>query len=253
MWYVVQTKSGDEQKIVNGLNNQGEDGAYDRCFVPLMEEVSRRGNKSCIRFKRLFAEYLFVETEDPAKIKQMLRKIPGFTRVLGAKEDDGEITFIPITPEDQEFLESLMDDGVMHVSYIKLTKSNKIEKIVGPLARYRNHIVKLETRHRMAVVETDIFGKHRRIKFGLWTDGDPSLPWLDDQMEKDESELIDQKVEIDIGVHPGDHVIDETGVYGDMEFVVDRVDPVHRRVYTTIHLGSAAARVELRADSVRVV
>lgn len=257
MWYVIQTISGEEQKIMMLLQDmQGNETLP--YFVPVYEEVLRSGGKSRISFKKLFPGYIFIETDKPEEVSRYLRKIPDFSRLLGTKEDDNLFSFVPVEANDEAFLKDLFADGIMHVSYVQLSKTNRIERVVGPLARYRNHITKLEIRHRMAIVEAEVFGKTRKIKFGLWTDGDPELPWLSDRINGKEPETLSENwehigPEINIGIRVGDRVVDESGIYGDTEFVVEKVDPVHRRIYTSLNFGIAKARVELAADWVRVV
>lgn len=254
MWYVVQTKSGDEEKIIAAIHRVMKEGSYGECFTPLFEDVRRTGNRTKIIFKRLFPEYLFVETELPELVSKALRSIPNFSRVLGSYDDEGNKIFIPVEKEDELFIKSLLSDGIMRVSFITLSKNNRILEVVGPLAKYKNHITKMEIRHRMAIVEMTVFGKKRRIKFGIWTKDDPALPRFDEYSPEEHIDgPWDIDTEVDIGIHPGDIVIDETGVYGDMEFKVDAVDTRYRRVYTTIFMGITAARLELSADQVRVV
>ena len=58
--YVVQTKSGDEEKIVYALNSLLDEENNEQCFTPLFEDVRRTGNETKIIYKKLFPEYLFI-------------------------------------------------------------------------------------------------------------------------------------------------------------------------------------------------
>ncbi len=268
MWYVIQVKSGQEHDLKLLLESVKEPGAFGESFVPLFEDVKRREGKCTIGFRRLFPGYIFVEADDPRKIFETLRGIPDFTKLLGTVEEDGTKLFIPIGKEDEEFLRTLFKDGIMHVSYIHMAKTGRIDRIAGPLANYKNHITKLEMRHRMAIVEAEMFGKKRRVKFGLWTDEDTSLP----QVEKLKEELfgtgegsfsrkgsgkggdvLGDTVILDLGIHPGDKVMDESGVYGNQIFVVEKVDTKHRTLISTFEMFGTSARIELNADDVRKV
>ena len=253
MWYVIQTVSGDEHKLRDLLGHMGDSDAYSKCFSPVYEEVRRRADSYRITLRRLFPGYLFVETDRPEEVFRMLKSIPEFTRLLGTERDEDDRSFLPIGAEDEAFLKSILDDGVLHVSYVTLSRSHRIEKVVGPLAGYRNHIVKLEFRRREAVVETEMFGKRHRIHFGLWTDGDPAVPWLERQLGREQTPALDEGVALDIGINPGDAIIDETGLYGDQIFIVESVDAAHRRVYATLEMIGTRARVEMSADGVRKV
>ncbi len=251
MWYVVQVESGQEQEMRVLFDKLRSDGAYGECFVPLFEDVKRSGGKCRIGFRKLFPGYVFVECSEPDKLFNTLMGIKNFTKLLGAVEEDGTKVFVPIGAEDEQFMRTLFDEGIMHVSYVHMTKNGRIDKIAGPLAHYRNHITKLELRHRMAVVEAEMFGKHRKVKFGLWTDDDPVLPAI--QRLKGEEDILDGVVDIEIGVRPGDKVVDETGVYGDQVFIVQSVDIKRRVVVSTFEMFGTSARIELRADEVRKV
>lgn len=44
------------------------------------------------------------------------------------------------------------------------------------LIKMSSKIVRLDISHRMAIVETELMGRKRKIKFGLWTDKGPIIP-----------------------------------------------------------------------------
>ena len=253
MWYVIQSRSGDEEVIKSFIETLEDRDSYRRLFIPLYEEVRRSRGKNRILIKKMFPQYLFIDTDDPEGLFDKLKKIPKFKRILSMEEEDHERYFIPVGREDEEFLDSIIDDGIMHVSYIKMKNHSYIEKVTGPLARYRNHITKLDIPHRRAIVEAEIFGKRRKIRFGLWTEGDPYLPWLDEYKEQDRDLPIDRGAVPDIGIHPGDRVKDDTGIYGDLIFTVRSVNPGRRTVYTTFSMQGADAGLELMADEVSVL
>ena len=256
MWYVIQVKSGEESEMKALLDKLRVDGAYGECFVPLFEDVKRSGGKCRIGFRRLFPGYLFVEADDPDKLFETLRGIPEFTRLLGTVETDGSRVFVPVGAGDQEFMKTMFEDRLMHISYVHMGKNGRIDRIAGPLANYRNHITKLELRHRMAIVEAEMFGKKRKVKFGFFTDDDPELPAiarLKAGGEIAKADVLDGKVKFDIGIHPGDKVRDDTGIYGDQIFEVKQVDAGRRTIISTIEMLGTCSRIELNADEVSKV
>ena len=251
MWYVIQVKTGEETEVKTFLDKFRTEGAYTKCFIPLFEDVRRSGGKCRIGFRKLFPGYVFIDSEDPERTFEILRTVPRFTRLLGYDESDGEKLFLPISTEDQAFLQTLFGDGLMHLSYVHISKNGRIDRVTGPLANYRNHITKLELRHRTAIVETEMFGKQRRVKFSFWTDDDPTLPEIEKlKNEAAGSDVLDGVVELDVGIHPGDYVVDETGVYGNQVFLVQKVDIAHRTVLSTFEMFGTQARLELRLDDV---
>lgn len=256
MWYVIQVESGKENDMKVLLDKLRVDGAYGECFVPLFEDVRRSGGKCRIVFRRLFPGYIFVECDDPDRLFDTLKGIPEFTRLLGTTEADGQKLFIPVGDEDREFMETMFEDGLMHISYVHMGKNGRIDKVAGPLANYRNHITKLELRHRMAIVEAEMFGKRRKVKFGFFTDEDPELPEIqklkDDSIYKD-SDILDGRVEFDLGIRVGDRVMDDSGIYGDQVFTVEKLDLRRRTVISTFEMLGTSARIELNADEVSKV
>lgn len=256
MWYVIQVKSGEENDMKVLLDKLRVDESYGECFVPLFEDVRRSGGKCRIVFRRLFPGYIFVECDDPDRLFDTLKGLPEFTRLLGTTEEDGQKVFIPVGDEDREFMETMFEDGLMHISYVHMGKNGRIDKVAGPLANYRNHITKLELRHRMAIVEADMFGKRRKVKFGFFTDEDPALPEIqklkDDSIYKD-SDILDGRVEFDLGIRVGDRVMDDSGIYGDQVFTVEKLDLRRRTVISTFEMFGTSARIELNADEVSKV
>ena len=255
MWYVIQAKSGDEQKLKLLLEARLEQEYYRQCFVPLYEAVRRRQDKCLIIMRRLFPGYLFIDTDNPLEVYKALKKIPDFASILGVKETlESQKLFIPISGDDEDFLNSLLNDGIMHVSYVHLSRTNRIDKVVGPLEKYRKYITKMEYRHRYAIVETEIFGKHRKISFGLWGDEDPRIPWLEKLKKQQLVAIKDDNFppEYDIGIHPGDK-IEYPEIYGDTVFVVDKVDPSHRIIHTTIEMFGCKRNIEMYADDVKKI
>lgn len=257
MWYIVQVKSGEELNVKLLLEKMSSPDSLSGIFVPLYEEVRRSGGKCTISFKKLFPGYIFVESSTPQKVFDILRKIPEFTKLLGSVGADGSKIFIPVEKDDEQFLNSLFYDGIMHVSYIHMASNGRIDMVRGPLDGYQTHIVKLELRHRMAIVEAYIFGKKRRIRFGLWTDDDPRIPWIErvksEDPYADRDISIGEKGQYDIGIYPGDRIVDETGIYGDQVFTVSTVDARRRVVVSNFEIMGMTARIELNADEVKKV
>ena len=126
MWYVVQTQSDNEQSVMALLEHMAEPGIYRRLFVPMFEDVRKRNGRAGIRLRRLFPGYFFVDTDQPDRVFTLLKKIPEFTRLLGANGKDESKLFLHVNADDQAFLDSLMENGLMRVSYVKRAKNGRI-------------------------------------------------------------------------------------------------------------------------------
>ena len=253
MWYVIQTKSGDEEELQGFIESMLPVGLEVSFFIPLYENVWRSGGRGHISIQRLFPGYLFAETAVPEELFMVLKKIPRFTRLLNMEDESGEKVFLSISEDDEDFLRSLMDEEhVIRVSYIHKNKNGRIDNLIGPLKRYENSITKLDIPHRRAIVSTHIFGKDRIIKFGLWTDADPETPWLRKMkgLENDVGETSDNTA--DIGIYIGDHVRDKSGVYGVMDLTVIEVDPRKRVIKVSVELFGSTVTMEMDAEMVEV-
>ena len=247
MWYVIQTKTGEESRVVSLMHGMGTQGSGIRCIVPLFEQVRRNAASYRISLRRLFPGYIIVDTDKPEEVNETIRKVPEFTRLLGAREEDGQRIFIPIEEEDKQFLKTLLKDGMVHVSYVRMKKS-RIDRVIGPLAEYAGNIVKLDMQHRRAIVEKDILGKHRRIYFGLWTDGDPENAWIRKQMDSGDTGAI-PKQDYDIGIHEGDLVRGINGVYEENRMRVLSVDAARRIAEVEVELFGRKLKVPMLADN----
>ena len=250
MWYVIQTVSRTEEELKKQIESLAGKEVCKECLVPLCENVWRKEGIGHISIQRLFPGYLFVDTDQPEEIYRVQKDIKRFTRLLAMPETNGEWVFQAVEEEEKAFISSLLDGGVMHVSYIRMNKNGRIEEIKGPLAEHAAFITKLDVPHRRAIVEKELFGKRRRIKFGLWTDADPRLPWLERQTGRDLSGL--KKEVSDIGIHIGDKVRSES-TYGDMVMMVETVDPVRRVLRTRAELFGTDVSIEVSADAVTKV
>ena len=181
MWYAVQTRTNEEDKIKQIIEQLKSFDKDAECFTPIYEGVKRSGGKNRIYFDMLFPGYVFIDTDHPERIIDSQNKMTEFIKLLGVEKNEYGINIIPVSDEEKSFIESLTDDcHLMHVSIVKLNENHKIESIVGPLAGYWDKIVKMEYRKRRAIVETELFGHKHRVLFGLWGEEDPRLPWMVD-------------------------------------------------------------------------
>lgn len=260
MWYVIQTKSGDEEELQGFIESMLPVGLEVSFFIPLYENVWRSGGRGHISIQRLFPGYLFAETAVPEELFMVLKKIPRFTRLLNMEDESGEKVFLSISEDDEYFLRSLMDEEhVIRVSYIHKNKNGRIDRLIGPLKRYEDSITKLDIPHRRAIVSKHIFGKDRIVKFGLWTDADPVTPWLremkglNSNMGEASSATGEASVgTTDIGIYIGDHVRDKSGVYGDMDLIVNGVDSRKRVIKVSVELFGSKVTMEMDAEMVEV-
>ena len=131
MWYVIQTVNGEEQQVCTWINQRMDRALFRRCFIPLYEDVWRKEGIGNISIRKMFDGYLFIETDRPEDIYEELRKVPGLTILLSEEDQTGK-RFWPIHREEEEFLDNVLWDGLMRVSYIERNANGRITFVAGP-------------------------------------------------------------------------------------------------------------------------
>ena len=273
MWYVIQTMSGKEHEVCLWINTYVDKNLYQRCFVPLYEDVWRKEGIGHISIKRLFNGYIFVETDKPDKVHEQLKSLSELSILLSMDDKKGK-EFVPLHKEEEVFFNTILSDGIMKVSYVGFNRNGKINEVIGPLQSYRDNIVRVDASHRRAIVDVPMLGENKRIKFGLWLDKDPKLDWIETEKKNREqvkavenaapdnpwdwkawkkiNEVKKNKfVDEDLyGYKPGDYVINTTGIYGDTPLQIAEIHPDKNSVVVNVQLFGNMTRVEMGMDEI---
>lgn len=162
MWYVVQVRTGAEENILRQCQKLMTKAVLPRCFIPYYEERKNIRGEWRTQRKVLFPGYLFVITERMSEVYEQLRKVIGYTRMIGVGEE-----IIPLTEEEVAFLESFggkeqivgMSEGVI--------ENSKVIVHSGPLQGKEGYIRKIDRHKRRAWLEVPLFGRVQRIQVGL--------------------------------------------------------------------------------------
>ena len=259
MWDGIQTVNGQEQQVCTWINQRMNQTLYERCFIPLFEDVWRKEGIGHISVKKTFAGYVFIKTDRPNEVYEELRRIPRLAIMLSDQMDQNnqkEKTFIPVSAEEEKFLRSIYTDGIMRVSYIEKNSNGRVTTIIGPLEQYQEYIIKLDLSHRRAVAEIPLFGQIRRMKFGLWCERDAKIPWIEEErrlrrnhMERD-SHTKEKRMLTATGIQPGDYVINTMGICGDQTLKVTGVDERKRTIEVEMELFGEQLSVQMSVDDV---
>lgn len=262
MWYVIQTVNGQEQQVCTWINQRMDQTLFERCFVPLYEDVWRKEGVGHISVRKTFVGYVFIKTDRPDEVYEELRKIPKLAIMLSDQMDQNnqkEKTFIPVSAEEEQFLRSIYMDGIMRVSYIEKNSNGRVTAIIGSLEQYQDYIIKLDLSHRRAVAEIPLFGQMRRMKFDLWCEKDAQIPWIEEEkrlrknhIEK-ECRVKGNSVVSATGLQPGDYVINTRGICGDQTLKVTGIDERKRTIDVEMELFGELLSVQMSVDDVEKV
>ncbi len=259
MWYVIQTVNGQEQQVCTWINQRMDHTLFERCFVPLYEDVWRKEGVGHISIKKTFAGYVFIKTDRPDEVYEELRKIPQFAVLLSDQPDQNnqkEKTFIPVSAEEERFLSSIYTDGIMRVSYIEKNSNGRVTTIIGPLEQYQEYIIKLDLSHRRAVAEIPLFGQMRRMKFGLWCEKDEKIPWIEEEkrLRKNHIEEVcrvkGSHVASTMDLQPGDYVMNIRGICGEQALKITGIDERRGTVDVKMELFGELISVQMSVEDV---
>ena len=127
MWYVIRTFTGKEDDFCLWINAHVDKSLYTRCFVPLFQDVVRREGVGHILIRKMFDGYLFLETDKPEEVEAELKKLPRYSAVMSVMDADGK-TFLSISKSEEMFLNTILVDGMMRVSYVRPDKGNQVKR-----------------------------------------------------------------------------------------------------------------------------
>lgn len=162
MWYVVQVRTGTEEKIKIQCEKNIKEVVLERCFIPYYEERRRiRGEWVTLR-KVLFSGYVFVITEKLTELYRDLKSVIGLTKLIGTGKE-----IVALTEEEIQFLQRIggeeqvveMSEGIIEQSQVKV--------ISGPLMGMEGYIRKIDRHKRKAWLELEMFGRNQMIELGL--------------------------------------------------------------------------------------
>ncbi|WP_165247929.1 antiterminator LoaP [Adlercreutzia sp. ZJ141] len=164
MWYVIQTIGGREQHALNLIAKLVDTVVIQELFIPRCEIMKRIGGVWVKRADVMLPGYVFVVTDDPAKLESELRKnVPLFTKIL--RNND---TFAPLDKEEIAFINAFAKPGTRVVELsIGVIEGDKVVILNGPLLGQTGHIKKIDRHKRLAYLNMTIMGRQKAIKLGL--------------------------------------------------------------------------------------
>ena len=157
-WHVVVTKPGREQQAFNGLLEQRFDA-----YLPVYCKMVRHANRTVIKHKPLFPNYIFVALE-PDQRWYPIGFTAGVWRVL-AYEDGRPIPLPEGLIEDMKKRQAIAG-GVFQLPNVKArayTPGQKVRVIDGNWTGYEG--LYLAADHDRVTLLLDILGGQRKVEF----------------------------------------------------------------------------------------
>lgn len=161
--FVIQVISGQEDRAAALIAKLAQ-GAVEDCFVPKREVAHRKSGQWHRILEKLFPGYVFVRTSAPKRSREVLGRVPAFTRMLTSAGD----TCLPLTADEVAWINATtnMDTHVMEMSE-GVIEGDRVVVIRGPLKGREASITRVDRHKRLAWVDMNMFGRNKTIRVGL--------------------------------------------------------------------------------------
>lgn len=162
MWYVIQVRTGTEEKIRFQCEAKIPKKVLEHCFIPHYEERRKIQGTWRTLEKILFPGYVFLITENVEELFLQLKKIIGLTKLLGTGNEitaltESETAFLKRFGGEEQIVR--MSEGIIEGSRTKI--------LSGPLMGMEGQIRKIDRHKRKAWLEVEMFGRTQLVEIGL--------------------------------------------------------------------------------------
>lgn len=168
MYYVIQVKTGKEQKAIEDiLKNKPDDASFD-VFSPYRKSLRKYKGENKEVIERCFPGYIFVETNDVKQLFKQLYFTPGFQRLLGREADTDN--FVPLNKDESRMIDILYsanNSRITEISHIEVKEGEIIRVLDGPLLGLQTQIKKVNLHKRTVTVEFMLCGRLVEANVGI--------------------------------------------------------------------------------------
>ena len=169
LWYVIQTFTGKEEKLVEMIRRVVPDELYGECFVAYFEQLWHSRQTNQVHILRLFPGYVFITTDDIERVYQSLKNVPAMSKIVASDA----FAFSPLYEREAEFLRDIMDEShVVRLSYAATDGRNHVSYLSGPLEKCKGNILAYEFGRRYALVRLQIADQDKDVRLGIILNND---------------------------------------------------------------------------------
>lgn len=162
--YVIQVVSGEEFKTLQLVKTIVASELLEDAYIPVVEQYRKYHGEWRVVKEILFPGYLFVVSDRIAELYFALKRVPRFTRLLGA---DKEFLW-PLSEEEVAFLQSFCANKSHTVDLsLGYIVGDKVTITSGPLVGKEASIIKIDRHKRIACLEIRFFNQTLISKVGL--------------------------------------------------------------------------------------
>lgn len=247
LWYVIQTYTGKEEKLVEMVRRVVPRNLYGKCFVAYHEQLRRRQQENQLHIERIFPGYVFITSDQPEPLFLCLKKVPAMSKLIS----DGDYTFLPLAAEEMNVLEEILDETcVIRLSYIETDGKDHVSYISGPLEACRQRVESYQFRKRFATIQLTLAGEKKNVRLGIILPDDVSRELAYGKVEAPIQ--VPERYRIPVPVpqvipefEPGDAVTVINGIFAGMPAMVYQVRK--QNVKIGVHFFSRDMTMEVPA------
>lgn len=164
LWYVLQTRTGEEEKLVELIRRIVPKKLYKDCFVIYQEQLWRRNRQNFVHVRRAFPGYVFITSKDPENLFFCLKQVPAMSKMMA----DDDFFFLSVEKEEAAFLKKIMNqEHVIRLSYLLTDGKGNIRQVSGPLADCVSQIVRCRFGKRHVLVRLKLLGEEKTVLLGI--------------------------------------------------------------------------------------
>lgn len=160
-WYVIQTFTGQEDKVKQAIELTIEDqNLKNRVFqvlVPTEETVEIKGGKRIEKIRKMFPGYIFLEMILDEETWHLIRQTAGVARFIGTKTT-------PTPVADKEMQRVLKQLGKEERLEVTFEKGEGVRVISGPFRGYTGTVDEINAEKGKLKVLINIFGRDTPVE-----------------------------------------------------------------------------------------
>jgi transcriptional antiterminator NusG len=162
MWYVLQSAEGKEIAAVEKCQKAIPSNIATSVFSPRYEFMRRYQGEWHIKEGILFPGYIFVESDNSAKLEEHLEHISSVATPVRIGGD-----FHPIRDDEEQFLQSMLDETNCIRYSLGYIVDGKLVVESGPLSGKVQCVTKIDRHRRVADIILHLFAEEKKVQVGL--------------------------------------------------------------------------------------
>ena len=163
-WYIVQTFSGFEQKVVETLKEiikaKALDDKISDILVPVHEITEVKRGKRVQRKKKYFPSYVLVKMEMSKELYHMIKNIQKVTGFLGTTGTPARVS----DKEIDKILGNIKEGSLIPEPIISFEIGEQVKVCEGPFASFTGLVEEVDEEKSRLKVSVSIFGRPTPIE-----------------------------------------------------------------------------------------